>query len=271
MTCLEVQDLMAGLVAEALPEERRAGLAAHVAACPACREAERRIRAAWDSLGALEVPPPPLDLKARLEAALDHLPAAAVPPPLPSPPRRLPVLPLAAGLLLLGGGWAVWRLLPGESAALPDPAAAPEPAPLPAEPEPLLPWTHAGEGPLRLVGVPGALLWAGSGSGGGFDDRHPKLRLDEGEIWGRPLEGEMVRLELGAWRLTVIRGTFTASATAESAAVTCHEGFLRVDAGPGLSEPLAVPERTTVLLVPGRGPVGPRPARTLYPGEPGLP
>ena len=57
--------------------------------------------------------------------------------------------------------------------------------------------------------------------------------------------------------------------TREAAAFTCHEGFLKVEEGPGFTGgPAAVPERTSVLLLPGRPPVGPRPARALYPGEP---
>ncbi len=262
MTCLEAQDLLAGFVAQALPEASRAAVSAHVAACPSCQDAARRVRTAWEFLGGLEFPPPPLDLRARLAAVT--VPALAPPPPPPAPPRRWRG-GIVLALLVLGAVPAALWFRGAFRKPVPPPPAAPPPAPdAPA----LTPWSHGGEGVLQLVAVPGAEIWAASGSEGMLDEAAGRLHLVEGTVWGHPLAGEMLRLDVAGWPVTVTRGTFTAEGFGGTASLTCHEGFLRIDLKP---EPLAVPEGTTVLLMEGKPPLGPRPSRSLYPGSPGRP
>ena len=275
MTCLEAQDLMAGFVARAIPEAARETLQAHLGGCPSCRASAERLAAAWEFLGRLEPPPVPLDLAARLRAAEGKLPAT-LPVPKPPPAPRFSFLLLRLGwrpaaalavLALAAGFWLTQRrFAPRPRPPLP---SAPV-APLPSAPPPLS-WSHAGAGTLRLLAVPAAAVWAAPGSRGAVDEREGRLLLESGVVWGRPQEGAMLRLEAAGWKATVTRGTFTASASGGVVALTCHEGFLRVEAGPGFAGPSAVPEGTSVLLLPGQPPVGPRPARALYPGEPAGP
>jgi hypothetical protein len=270
MTCLEVQDLLAGFVAQALPETARSPVSAHVAACSSCQDAARRVRIAWEFLEGLEFPPPPLDLGERLKTVI--LPPLSAPVRAPPPPpfwHRLqrPVL-VTAGVasVVMGlwvGGTVAYGVWPRRASDLSS-GPAPVPSPLPARPV-LTPWSHSGKGVLQLVAVPGAEVWAASDSQGMLDESGGRLHLVEGTVWGHPFPGERLRLDVAGWPVTVTRGRFTAEGFGAVASLTCHEGFLRIDLEP---EPLAVPEGTVVLLIPGKPPLGPRPARALYPGRP---
>lgn len=262
MICLEAQDLLAGFVAQALSETARSEVSVHVAECSSCQDAVRRVRTAWEFLEGLEFPPPPLDLRERLAAVT--IPSLTPPPPPPAHParwRRRIVMALLT-LLVIGavpGGLMLRRVF--RKPAPPPPVV---PAPPPAEPV-LTPWSHSGEGALQLTAVPGAEVWVASGGQGMLDETGGRLHLVEGTVWGHPLPGEMLRLDVAGWPATVTRGRFTASASGAVASLTCHEGFLRIDLKP---EPFAVPEGTVVLLIPGKPPLGPRPVRSLYPGRP---
>ena len=262
MTCLEAQDLLAGFVAQALPEAARSAVGAHVTACPSCQDAARRVKTAWEFLEGLEFPPPPLDLSERLAAVT--VPSLAPPPPPPRPPALWRGRIVLALLLLLVMGAVPGGLMLRRAFLKPVQTLPVAPVPFPSVPAPT-PWRHDGEGVLLLVAVPGAEVWAASGSEGLLDEAGGRLSLVEGTVWGRPLAGEMLRLDVAGWPATVTRGTFTAAASGGVASLTCHEGFLRIDLKP---EPLAVPGGTGVLLMQGRAPLGPRPARSLYPGKP---
>ena len=60
MTCLELDDRLDGWVDRTLPEEQRLEVEAHLAACPECREQERRLRRLLSHASALprSVSPP---------------------------------------------------------------------------------------------------------------------------------------------------------------------------------------------------------------------
>ena len=274
MICLEVQALASGALAGALEEPVREAVRIHLGECAACRSAETRLRAAWEFLGGMEPPPLPLDLKERLQAAR---PLVSRPPPVPQPPapRRRgphPLTKLAWALLALGAGFAV-------GIPLRDRFRPPPPPPMSVAalrtlvPAPPTSWRNSGEGVMHLAAVPGAEVWASPFAQGALAQDTGRLFLSEGAVWGAPLSGETLRLELAGWQATVLRGTFSASVQGGMATLTCHEGFLRLDGGPGFEGPrpdyLRIPEGSCVLLVPGRRLVGPRPARAPYPGDPG--
>ena len=266
MTCLEAQNLLAGWLAGALEEAARSGVQEHLPACAACAASERRLREAWDFLDSLEPPAPPLDLPERLEAAVPA--SAAAPVPEPGPPARKPPAALVAAAAcvaaLLAGIW-IWQN-PFRPAPPPLPKEAPRPEP--PRPPPLH-WAHPGEGWMSLVSLKGARIWAASGSRGAVDAAEERLVLEEGTVWGRPLAGEKLSLEAAGWRATLLRGTFTASVVGGVVALTCHEGLMRLDSGPAFSGPSVLPGGTSVMLLPGRPPLGPRTALGIYPGEPG--
>ncbi len=264
MTCAEAQNLLAGLPADALAAPERSAVGIHLASCPSCTEASRRLRQAWDFLDGLQPPAVPMDLGQRLKSAATAKAAPEVVHEPPPPPLRIPrkawLLALAVLLAGAGGYWEYLRKRPAP--------------PLPKLPEAQpIPWSHEGIGPMALPAAMDADLWVEPGSRGALT-ASGMLRLDQGLLWGAPPPGRDLRLNAGGWIINVTRGRFSVRVEGTVAAFSCHEpdaGLAVIESGPGGFVgpfPLeAGKDGACVLLMPKRPPFGPRPLRSPYPGE----
>ncbi len=261
MTCSEAQDLLAGALADALAAPERTALESHLGACAPCMAAGRRLREAWTFLDGLQPPAVPMNLGQRLKATPTVQAAPEVVHEPAPPPMRIPrKLLFALALLLCLAAGAAW-----EYRHLPVPPAPPKPLPE----APPIPWSHEGIGPMTLTAVPGAELWAEPASHGSLA-ASGTLRLDEGLLWGTPPSGQDLRLQAGAWALTITRGRFSVRVSGTAVVLSCHgpaDSLAVVERGPGFQGPLVLTDGTCVLLVPGRSPIGPKPLRSPYPGE----
>lgn len=106
--CLE-DTLLIRLVAGELPPETRSEVAAHLAACTACRERYDRLAATWEVLGVWSVHAPQRDLSAAILRAATRR-------------NLLPWLRIAASVALAAGlGAGVASIAPPRYAQVPPP------------------------------------------------------------------------------------------------------------------------------------------------------
>ena len=266
MTCLEAQNLLAGVLADVLTAAERSALESHLLSCPSCTAVGHRLKQAWVFLEGLQPPAVPMNLGQRLKSAATAKSAPEVAHDPPPPPVRLPrkawVL-LAVALLLAAA--AYWWI----------PTRRPPPRSQPPKPEaPPVPWSHEGIGPMALTAVPGADLWTGPASRGALT-ASGILRLDEGLLWGSPPPGKDLRLQAAGWTLTITRGRFSVRVLGTAVVLSCHpkegatEGLAVIESGASFVGPLpleAGKDGASILLLPGRRPLGPLPLRSPYPG-----
>ena len=127
MKCADVSAVLIDYCKDELDAGERARVAAHLAGCPACRDEQRLLRAAYGEIAALPAFPLSRDISDIADAARRQPPAI--------PWFRPALAPLAIGLALLAGGlyWS-HRSLPPQQIARQTPL--PRPAVQPVAPPP---------------------------------------------------------------------------------------------------------------------------------------
>ena len=118
MNCLEMENHVADFLTGSLKASVRTDVQGHLRECASCRSELQDLSELWAKLGVMPVATPSEDLRTAFyamltEAKLAELPVRPSPRRWLSPAARNMVFQLAAGLILVAGGWLAGRVANG--------------------------------------------------------------------------------------------------------------------------------------------------------------